>query len=751
VKPTLLIWFFSFFNFLSEAQQQYLPLRITKVITLDGQLKEAAWSQATVVSGFMQDEPNAGKEPSERTECRFLYDNDYLYLGVKVYDSEPEKVVANSMERDFEPGYDDGITLVLDTYHDKRTGLVFVATPLGARYDEEINEDGNYENPSFNTFWDAAAHRDSTGYEMEFRIPFFSLRFKQADTVIMGYKLVRAIQRKSEYDVYPKSDPSIVNVWDKVSLAEEIIFTNLKSKKPFYVAPYLIANYSEKNELNGLGTKYNKSINWLNAKNFASNRSIDKILSNLGADLKYGVTKNFTLDLSLNTDFAQVEADNYIVNLTKFDINLPEKRKFFLESQSYLEFPINSSFSIFNTRSIGIEEGSLVPIPGGARLTGKANGWSVGLLDMQTKEVTEQSIAAHNFSVVRLRKDAGAKGSYFGAVITNKISTTDRSISNQVAGLDYFHRLNEVWYGRLQMAGSFDKKEKVNAGNFEGGFYITQDKKVGLANSVSMEAIGQHFNPAMGFLAENNIADVSLHDSYIWDISKHGKTKYFTVSNSAMFKWLLKQGTDETFAETPSLNLSFKEGANMNLSTPFVTDHVIESWQLSEDIAIPIGSYKMNAIELMANSNTNHQYNYSFDIKFGRFYGGNLWLFNPFLHLIVRKHFNVDLSYQFTRIQFPVAYSQSYDPVYISHLISGRLSLFFSSKLNVKLLTQYDYQNRQWGTNLRLLYNPREGTDLYFVVNENLNTDINSKYFTVPPPALNNQSVIIKFVKTFEL
>ncbi len=747
----LLVILFCFVNFFTQAQEKYIPLRITKDITLDGQLKEGAWQQTPVVSAFMQDDPVPGNAPSELTECRFLYNDMYLYLGVKVFDSEPSKIIANSMERDFEIGRDDGVALILDTYHDKRTGLLFVGTPLGARYDEEINEDGNYENPAFNTFWDLGAHFDSTGYEMEFRIPFSSLRFKQSDTVIMGFKFVRNVMRRNEYDLYPKNDPAINNAWNKVSLGEEIVFTNLKSKKPFYFAPYVIGNYSEKNELNKAGTTYENSTEWLTRKHYSSNKTVDKIISNIGADAKYGISKNFTLDLTLNTDFAQVEADDYIVNLTRFDVNLPEKRNFFLESQNYLEFPINNFYSIFNSRDIGIEGDQMVPIIGGARLTGKANGWSVGVMELQTKGVDSFDIPSNNFSVLRVRKDIGTKGSYIGGVLTNKISASGHSISNHVAGLDYFHRVNQVWYGRAQIAVSKDAGEKLSAGNFEGNFYVAQDKRVGFANTLYVEVFGGQFNPGMGFLPENNYWNISLHNSYIWDLNKHGQLNYLTLSNTLSSKWFLKQGTGETFTENPSLALLFKKGRSINLSPAYIRDHVTETWHLSDEITIPVGTYKMFTPEIIFNGNANHTYTFNGDVKFGDFYGGKMILINPSCHIIFNKYFFLDLNYQFTNIKFPAAYNERGKPVYISHLVNGKFALIPSTKFSIKVLAQYDYQSSQFGGNLRLRYNPREGTDLYFVVNENLNTNVNDSHLSPQPPVLDNQSVIVKFVKTFSL
>jgi hypothetical protein len=153
----------------------------------------------------------------------------------------------------------------------------------------------------------------------------------------------------------------------------------------------------------------------------------------------------------------------------------------------------------------------------------------------------------------------------------------------------------------------------------------------------------------------------------------------------------------------------------------------------------------------MANTNTNNAYSTSVFLKYGDFYGGKIWLTNPACHFIFSKHFTIDLNYQYTQIKFPKSYAQNHGPVSISHLLSAKLGYFISTKFNLKLLAQYDSESRQFGANLRFRFNPIEGTDLYFVVNQNLNTKISSSNLIPHPPVLDNQSVIIKFIRTFSL
>ena len=459
--PTIL----SFFIPLILSAQAYKPLRIPENIKLDGKLDESAWQLAWVENDFMQEDPSAGAIPSEKTEVRILYNDEFLFVGITAFDSEPEKLVRSGLERDFNIDQDDNVAFVIDTYNDKGTGLVFIANSLGARWDTEISGDGGSDNVSFNTFWDVAGHVDSLGYTIEFRIPFSSLRFESKEKVTMGFRAVRLIKRKNEYVIFPRVDPSINDPYFKVSLAREMEFENLKSKKPFYLTPYVTANYGENSVLNAQGTAYETNAEFISRKNFVRNETADKIISNIGLDAKYGLSKNFTLDFTLNTDFAQAEVDSRIINLSKYEVNLPEKRNFFLESKNYVGFSTSSGNEFFISRKIGRENGEIVPIISGVRVTGKSRGWQMGFLDMQTVGDTASAIDPHNFFVFRTRKDIDTIGSFAGGIITSRFKTGTNNTSDQTVAIDLVKKLNQYVvlvgaYGVSTQDGKFNDLHK---------------------------------------------------------------------------------------------------------------------------------------------------------------------------------------------------------------------------------------------------------------------------------------------------
>ena len=444
MKAALFSFVFTISNLcILQAQAPYQPYRTEKDITLDGVVDEAEWLLTPVETDFMQEGPDPGAAPTERTEVRIIYNDTYLFVAITSFDSEPDKMIRLEMERDFPLGQDDGTAFIIDPYHDKITGLNFVANTLDARWDAQVTQDGGGLNDSYNTFWEARTYVGDFGYSTEYRIPFSSLRFEQKEEVLMGFRIARLIKRKNELITFPKCDPNTENTWTNISYAREIVFRDLKSRNPLYISPYIIANYYEENVLNAEGTAYEKNSNFMTRKHFFENETLDKIVSNIGVDAKYGLSKNLTLDLTINTDFAQAEVDDRIINLSKYEVNLPEKRSFFLESANQLSFGFPSGNELFITRRIGNENGVIVPIIGGVRLTGKVNDWQIGALNMQTKGVSSAGISPHNFTVLRTRRDIDSLGSFIGAIVCNRVNTDTSALSNQSFGIDFVKRLNQ--------------------------------------------------------------------------------------------------------------------------------------------------------------------------------------------------------------------------------------------------------------------------------------------------------------------
>ena len=732
-------------------QQPYKPLRIKEKMVLDGKLNEHAWKDAEVESDFMQYDPSAGAAPTEKSELRIIYNDDYLYIGLRAYDAEPSKIIANALERDFEIGNDDGFALDIDSYNDKSTGLALLTNLLNARWDEEFSENGATENVDYNTFWDVRSNIDSLGYTTEFRIPFSSLRFQTKDTVLMGFRVVRLIKRKNETDMFPKLPANIDNAYTNVSLAREMEFTNLKSKKPFYIIPYAIVNYSQQNVLNQDHSSYIKNTDFITRKNYVQNKLFDKLISNVGVDIKYGLSKNFTADLTVNTDFSQAEVDNLIVNLTKYDVNLPEKRSFFLESQNYLSYTTSLEDELFISRSIGNENERAVPIIAGARVTGKSDGFEMGSLDMQTASIESDSINAHNFFVFRARKFTDSLGSFFGGIIANKINTSGNRASYQSIGTDAVKVFNENVSLSASIAGTF-KNADINqfAESSYSNLSLTRTAREGWNYNSAFSLIGKKFEPEMGFIQENDLGNIALGGGYAWKAKEKNKIAYYNMHVNSIYKWKPSFNKEESKFINGEASMSFKNGATIRL-TPFeyFIDTLFEVWDITDDIHIPQKKYHMFTADVDILTPQQNTYSAELITKSGGFYGGKRISITPSASYIFNKHFKIGVEYEYDHIRFPAAFSDNGYALFQSNLLRLNIAYFLSSKLSIKLFSQFDDLSNQLTSNLRIRYNPKEGTDLYVVLNQGVNS---SRTRLLPHlPVLDAQALTIKFVKAFDM
>lgn len=727
----------------------YQAVRIAENLPLTGKLDDPAWQQAETVSDFMQTDPISGADATEKTEARILYNNEYLYVGIRCYDREPQKIIQVSLNRDFAIGNEDATGFIIDTYNDKTNGYNFISNASGARWDAQVTSDGGSLDDAFNTFWDAVSNVDSLGYTTVYRIPWSSLRFETKPVITMGFRIARLIKRKNELITYPRCDPSTQEAWTNISFMRLIEFHDLKSRKPFFVSPYAIANYVLEQKLNDDGTAYEPEIEIMARKHYAENEVVDKIISNIGVDAKYGLTKNLTLDLTVNTDFAQAEVDDRIINLTKFDVNLPEKRAFFLESAGNLTFTFPIGNEVFISRSIGNENGEIVPIIAGARITGKTNGWQIGALDMQTTGIEESNIAPHNFLVLRTRKDIDSIGSFMGGILTNRYNTDSSHTSNQSIGVSFLKKFNQ----QLAIEGAIASTlVDVSFDSIASSTYyqaaIFRNASVGLTYDASVDFIGRNYFPVMGYQDESNYGQISGHIKYNWKAKHSSDAEYFYLSSGNGYRWKLDSGAPETFATDLWTGVNFKNGANIEFS---LEDYKIDSlsfdWYLDEGNAISAGTYKMFNANIYTSAPSRSKYQLDLFSSLGGFYGGMRLYITSTAGYYFNRHLSSSITYEFNHIGFDKYLDLETPTTYVSHLFRLSVAYTFTTKTSLKLYTQYDNISKTFSSNLRLRYNPREGTDLYIVLNQGSNTNLDR----LDPhlPLINNQAVTVKFVKTF--
>ncbi|MFQ5675949.1 MAG: DUF5916 domain-containing protein, partial [bacterium] len=396
----------------------FSPPRVEKSeVKVDGNLNDLAWQEVEPITSWYRLTPDEGKNPSEKTTMWLTYDDEAIYLAARLEERDVSAAMTRSLERDSYSPEQDGICILLDAYNDNRSAYGFILTPAGVRTDIAVYNDGEGFfrpwNTDWNTFWDAEVQHDSHGWSAEMRIPFSSLRFEDDQgNVEMGLILWRYLARNSEYDVFPE----IPNRWRfsayKPSKSVKVKFRGIANRKPLYMKPYNLAGVNDQNLVRDDNSRYDLNRN---------------LKYDVGLDAKYNLTSNLILDVTLNTDFAQVEVDNQRINTSRFSLFFPEKRDFFQEKADLFTFRFpGGPQRLFHSRKIGIADGQTVPILGGTRLTGRVAGWEIGLIEMQTDKASleandgPEKVASENFGVLRLRREVFDPGSYIGGMVTTR-------------------------------------------------------------------------------------------------------------------------------------------------------------------------------------------------------------------------------------------------------------------------------------------------------------------------------------------
>ena len=373
--------------------------RLTAPVRLDGSLDEQVYREIPSMSDFVQSLPDEGAPATEKTEVWVFFDDDNIYVSARAWDSAPESQwIANEMRRDsFNLLRNEGVQLAFDTFYDRRNLVVFNVTPIGGRMDGQVTDERNW-NGDWNPIWDVETGRFEGGWTMEAAIPFKSLRYRAGRAQTWGFNVRRVVQWKNEIsDLTPLPAARGLGGTFMSSLAATMVGLQVPAsgRGTLELKPYAISEVA--------GTRS------------GGDSIVNDATGDLGFDVKYGVTQNLVADLSVNTDFAQVEADEQQVNLTRFSLFFPEKREFFLENQGTFAFGGARSSGargggtdtpvLFYSREIGLDRGREIPMNVGGRLTGRIGKFSVGFMNVQTGAVDEIGVRGTNFTVARVRRD----------------------------------------------------------------------------------------------------------------------------------------------------------------------------------------------------------------------------------------------------------------------------------------------------------------------------------------------------------
>ena len=709
--------------------------RFTGQIDVDGVVDEPAWDAIEPLPMFMW-APTHGGEMTERTEVRVAHDDEFLYLSGRMYDSNPEGIRSNTFLRDAFSG-DDLLSVVIDSYNDYETGVWLGTTPAGIRQDRSLSNDGDFTgdvmpfNVDWNAHWHVFTSRNEEGWSAEYQIPFSTLGFQaEGDEVTMGIIVYRFIARKNERHVFP----FIGREWGqggflKPSQGQRMTLREVRPTTPVYVTPYALAGLSRTPVLREPS----------DAASFWGTEQ-DQV-TEPGIDLKYSPSSNLAIDLTVNTDFAQVEADDQQVNLTRFSLFFPEKRQFFQERSSTFDFGTGGfTDRVFFSRRIGLERGELVRIYGGARLVGRLGGLDFGLLNMQTAPAAGRS--GENMGVMRLKQQVLNPYSFVGGILATRYGANGED--NVAYGLDTQVRPFGDEYLTLTWAQTRDEvvreRNALDASLIRARWERRTDR--GMWYNLYYRRVGPDYVPRLGFQLRR---DFTLYGGQLAHTWLGGPSATVNAVTLLVMGENYHRNTDltvESRSIRPSVSFDFKSTANITAYANAQFEDIEVPFRIGE-VSIPPGGYDFTeaGIDWMLPRSTI----FRGDIRttVGSFYDGRRvgLIFNP--TWTVSRYLEVVGGYEVNRIEFPGRGESA-----TTQLGRLRLNFAFNTHLSFSTFAQYNNLDNRTSINARFRYHFREGTDLWIVYNEGLNFE-RDRGIDPRLPWSAGRNIMIKYSHTF--
>ncbi len=673
-------------------------LRTDQPPQVDGDLNDPVWQLASPLTDFVQSRPLTGAPATEKTVVWFAYDQRALYLAAMCYDSDPNGLFISSLKQDFSSGTSDVFGIALDTYLDRRNGFMFLVNPGGALKDVQLFDDSRSENQAWEGPIRVETTRADSGWTVEMEIPFSTLRFNPSDEdQTWGLQILRRIRRKAEDTFWAPLDRR--DQIHKMSKAGTLTgFRDVRPGLNLQVKPYLVAD-------NVTGT--------LAAPDGSDTRG------DFGLDVKLGLTPGLTLDVTYNTDFAQVEVDQEQVNLTRFPLFFPEKREFFVENSGTFAFGDQSErsyrtgvslrdFTLFHSRRIGLDEGGRpIPILGGARVTGRTGGFEVGMLNLVTQSDGERP--SENFSVLRARRGL------FGNSDAGFLLVNRQGIGAEVEGYEAFNRsagfdVNLRPLPSLLVAPYVALTSSPDAaGNqLAGRMWVGWRDDLWDA-SAFWRHIGDDFDPAVGFVRRRGIRQryltVGLHPRppirNVQEVNPYVEIDEIRDLNSVV----------ATRTRTVGFDVSFVDGSSIGLNYADRFEMLEDSFPISADVTIPIGSYDFQEGSVRFRSRPGTALSGSAGLERGSFFGGTRTSVSGAITWRPSHHFSANLSAVHNDISLPGG-------DFTADVLGGRIDYGFSTRIFASAFVQYNAALDQLVSNVRFNYLYSPLSDIFIVYTE---------------------------------
>lgn len=649
---------------------------------IDGRLDDAAWGEADAISEFRQRDPDEGLAGTEQTIVRIVYDRTALYIGAILLDSDPGGIVARALRRDSEFDGDDRFSVILDTFHDHRNGFLFAVNPNGAMLDGVVRNEAEPDT-DWDEQWYAATTIGADGWTVEMQIPFRILRFPTAGTLRWGVDFERIVRRKNE-EVY-WSNWSRDFDFEQVSQAGVLTgLVDIEQSQRIRLRPYVSAG------MESVGTGASAP---------------DRVTRAIGIDdLRVAVTSTLAANATVNPDFAQTEADARRVNLTRFNLFFPEKRRFFVEGSASLRMGLPDSFGdeslqLFHSRTVGLSpRGEPIPLAGGTKLTGKIAGTDIGVL--AARSVATQVVGAESFGVFRFQREVAGR-SYFGAIGTARDGT--RGLQSTV-GADAQIVLKRYLRVSSLVAATHDPGGSWRWSRF-GGLTWSSDRFDASAAHVDVEA---GFNPALGFVRRHD-RRLQLDASYK-PRPASGRVRQFALSPSLVSHYD-PQGALLTREVEFEVETEFQSGDEIEVSLVQATERLPEPFEISDGVVLPGRRFDWRTAAMDVRTFEGRPVSGSLSVETGGFYSGSRSTVEMSATVRAGRHVAAAPTYAFNEVAL-------HEGRFRTHLLGLRFDGSFSRNLLASAFVQYDSEGRLASVQVRLNWILRNIDNFYVVFNQ---------------------------------
>jgi len=685
---------------------------------IDGVLDEEVWQRAPVIDDFHQITPVEFDAPTERTEVYVLYDRDALYIGARLYDSQPSLINARILRQGQAIGSDDRFFVHIDPFNTRRSGYLFGVNPNGVRYDG-IFEGVTQRSFDWDGIWQAAARITPEGWVLEIAIPFKTLSFDpMAETWRMNF--ARNIEHSNEGMAWMSRNRNT----DLSTMGDVTGISQIEQGRGLDVVPSMSVH-----DRRAIGTTTAESE------------------AEPSVDVFYKITPQLNASLTLNTDFSATEVDDRQVNLSRFSLFFPERRDFFLQDADIFQFGrLQQDGRPFFSRQIGIgSQGQVVPIDVGAKVSGRIGRFDIGTLAVRQEAYEDTSgllpttVDATTAFVGRVAANVLEESSV-GMIVTQ--GDTSSNLDNSVVGVDFRYLSSQLIGGRALEGDAWFQQsdsENLQGDDTAWGLGLSLPSNTGLSGEVGLSRIEKNFDPALGFVRRKGVEQTSLDVGHTW---RPRNSVIRTISTGLGTNRIDYLEADPDFGTVQShgvglqvLNVEFNSQDGLGLNVNSSKEGLREPFTVSRGVTIPRGVYSFDTVNLQLRSGDQRAFGGGLFLNEGEFYDGERSGFTTFIGWR-RPHFRANLNYQYNKVSFPGKGSQPLDndndqvrcPTnpdcdFVTRVVRLSLEAIFSSKLSWINLIQYDNVSGTIGINSRLHWIPQAGREGFLVLNHNLRED----------------------------